>query len=419
MRGAGRLPSLGARSRGSARDGAKPTRRAVNPPFEFVLFGLTLLGIAVWHRHNLFIALGGLVAIALYQGLVLDQPVARELLHEWKLVLNLFGLLVGFAILARHFEDSGIPDRLPAWLPDDWRGGFVLLFLVALISTFLDNIAAAVLGGVVARRLYDGRVGVAYLAAIVAASNAGGAGSVIGDTTTTMMWLAGVPAAQVAEAFIGAAVSLAFIAYWASRAQQRLQPIRRDNAPVTHLDARELEVMGVLVASRVVLAAGIVGGAVAGNVLVDFPALGAWAAILAGRWFHPVPWGSARQSLPGALFLLALVLAASLMPVARLPEASWHSALGLGFISAVFDNIPLTALALSQGGYDWGVLAFAVGVGGSMIWFGSSAGVALATHFPAAQNTLRWLREAWFVPVGFVLGFAALLALTGWHPLRL
>jgi len=58
------------------------------------------------------------------------------------------------------------------------------------------------------------------------------------------------------------------------------------------------------------------------------------------------------------------------MPVEALPAASTWVALGLGFVSAVFDNIPLTALALQQGGYDWGFLAYAVGFGGSMIWFG-------------------------------------------------
>jgi Na+/H+ antiporter NhaD/arsenite permease-like protein len=62
------------------------------------------------------------------------------------------------------------------------------------------------------------------------------------------------------------------------------------------------------------------------------------------------------------------------------------SALALGFISAVFDNIPLTALALRQGGYDWGVLAYAVGFGGSMLWFGSSAGVALSNMYPEAKS---------------------------------
>ena len=54
-------------------------------------------------------------------------------------------------------------------------------------------------------------------------------------------------------------------------------------------------------------------------------------------------------------------------------------------MSAVFDNIPLTALALKQGGYDWGFLAYAVGFGGSMIWFGSSAGVALSNMYPGGQ----------------------------------
>ena len=92
-------------------------------------------------------------------------------------------------------------------------------------------------------------------------------------------------------------------------------------------------------------------------------------------------------NLQGHVFLLALVTCASLMPVEELPAASWQTALGLGFLSAVFDNIPLTALALKQGGYDWGFLAYAVGFGGSMIWFGSSAGVALATMYPEANRS--------------------------------
>ena len=66
-----------------------------------------------------------------------------------------------------------------------------------------------------------------------------------------------------------------------------------------------------------------------------------------------------------------------------------HRRFGLGFVSAVFDNIPLTALALRQGGYDWGMLAYAVGFGGSMIWFGSSAGVALSNIFPRRARSAR------------------------------
>ena len=102
--------------------------------------------------------------------------------------------------------------------------------------------------------------------------------------------------------------------------------------------------------------------------------------------------------------------------IETLPSASWQTALGLGFVSAVFDNIPLTALALKQGGYDWGYLAYAVGFGGSMIWFGSSAGVALANQDPEAKSVGLWLRHGWHVALAYVVGFFIMLAILGWHP---
>jgi hypothetical protein len=105
-----------------------------------------------------------------------------------------------------------------------------------------------------------------------------------------------------------------------------------------------------------------------------------------------------------------------MMPVERLPNPSPETTLGLGFVSAVFDNIPLTALALKQGGYDWGPVAYAVGFGGSMIWFGSSAGVAISSIFPEAKSVAAWVKGGWFVAVAYLVGFAAMLLVTGWHP---
>ena len=112
--------------------------------------------------------------------------------HEWVVLANLFLLLMGFAILSRHFEKSRIPDEMPAFLPDGWQGGLALLAIVFVLSSFLDNIAAALIGGTMARHVFRGKVHIGYLAAIVAASNAGGSGSVVGDTTTTMMWIDGI-----------------------------------------------------------------------------------------------------------------------------------------------------------------------------------------------------------------------------------
>ncbi len=126
----------------------------------------------------------------------------------------------------------------------------------------------------------------------------------------------------------------------------------------------------------------ILAGAIISNILYDMPALGVWIAIVIGAFIRPVPWKEVPGAIKGTIFLLCLVFCASMMPVEELPDASWITAFALGFLSAVFDNIPLTKLCLDQGHYDWGMLAIQCGFGGSMIWFGSSAGVAITNKFP-------------------------------------
>ena len=123
-------------------------------------------------------------------------------------------------------------------LPDDWKGGVVLLVLVFVLSSFLDNIAAALIGGTVARHVFQGKVHIGYLAAIVAASNAGGSGSVVGDTTTTMMWIDGVSPLSVVEAYVAAIVAMLIFAVPAAMQQQRYSPIVKDAPTGLQIDWR-------------------------------------------------------------------------------------------------------------------------------------------------------------------------------------
>src|ERR1041384_1082812 len=260
---------------------------ALGVPFEFVLFGATLAGVAVFHRHTLQVALAGLSAIVLYKlaftgfktggGL---PGLGVHLLDEWVILTNLLGLLLGFALLSRHFEEGKVPALLPRWLPDDWKGGFVLLVMIFVLSSFLDNIAAALIGGTVARTVFRHKVQIGYLAAIVAASNAGGSGSVIGDTTTTMMWIDGVDPLDVLEAFIAAGAAMVIFGIPASLQPQRYSPIVRDAASTARVDW-----------ARVAIVAFILVVAIVVNVTVNvrfaeysdrFPFLGAavWVAIL-------------------------------------------------------------------------------------------------------------------------------------------
>ena len=324
--------------------------------------------------------------------------------------------MLGFALLSKHFEDSKVPAVLPKYLPGEWKGAFVLLVMVFVLSSFLDNIAAALIGGAMAHTVFRGKVHIGYLAAIVAASNAGGSGSVVGDTTTTMMWIDGVSPLAVLTAYVAAAAALIVFAFPAALQQHKHSPLIPYVPGAATVDWVRVGIVAFILVTAICVNVYI---NIAHNAIADsFPFIGVAVAlaILVTAPLRKPDWSLLPAATKGTIFLLALVTCASMMPVERLPAASWQTAMGLGFISAVFDNIPLTALALKQGGYDWGMLAYTVGFGGSMIWFGSSAGVALSNMYPEAKNVGRWLYHGWHVTVAYVVGFLVMLAVVGWHP---
>src|SRR5262245_41981021 len=209
---------------------------------------------------------------------------------------------------------------MPALLPDDWKGGAVLLAIVFVLSSFLDNIAAAIIGGTVARHVFRGKVHIGYLAAIVAASNAGGSGSVVGDTTTTMMWIDGVSPLSVVEAYVAAGVAIIIFGIPAALQQHRHSPIMKDARRGISIDW-----------TRVLIVALILIAAIVANVIanVKFPALldllpviglAVWLVILVTAPLRRPDWEVMPETLKGTIFLLALVTCASMMPVEELPR---------------------------------------------------------------------------------------------------
>ena len=273
-------------------------------PVEYLLFGLMLVGLAVLHQHARTVALVGLVVILAYEGLVSGIPtgygaaaLGRHIEHEWVTFANLFLLLVGFEVLSSQFEQSNLPDHLPNLLPDNWTGGLVLLAIVFVMSAFLDNIAAAVLGGVMARHVYSAKVSIGFLAAIVASANAGGAGSVIGDTTTTLMWLHGVSPVTVLPAYLAAVPAFVIFGLAGAWQQHRFQPILAHDLPDCPLQWRRIFIVAFILTAAVAanVAANLSGE---GDESAPWLGLALWAAmrwVSAGRWFGsalPLAWRS-------------------------------------------------------------------------------------------------------------------------------
>jgi hypothetical protein len=229
-----------------------------------------------------------------------------HLQREWVTVVNLGGLLLGFALLSVHFEQSRIPKVLPRFLPAGWKGPLVMLAMVFVMSSFLDNIAAA-----------------SWC-----------------DTTATMMWIDGVAPSAVFHAYAAAVTALGISGVAAAIQQQKHAPMTRVNRDAVAVDW-----------VRVIIVVFILATALVVNVTVNvrfpelsdslpFLAMGVWTAILLASFVRPPDWHTFRAPVKGTIFLLALVLSASMMPVEKLPAPSWETTFGLGFVSAAFDNIP-------------------------------------------------------------------------------
>ncbi len=390
-------------------------------PFEFFIFFATLIGIALLHKFSLQMSIAGLLGVLIFkmkgnsdyslinhifgETSLIQQLKSSTTEGEWPILLNLFGLLLGFPVLAKIFEQSGVPDRIPTILPKNWLGPLLLLFIIYMLSIFLDNIAGALLGGIIALTVYKERIHISFLVAIVAASNAGGAGSVIGDTTTTMMWIEGVSAFSLFKAFIGSFIAFLIFGIYAAKIQFKYSGISSINSSFSEFRWLNL-----------IIVAGIVICTILTNVFLDFPALGVWIVLLFALLLIKVPLSESGHAIPNTIFLLCLVVIASMMPVNQLPNPSVFTTFGLGFVSSIFDNIPLTKLALSQGGYDWPLLAFAVGFGGSITWFGSSAGVAMANLFPQLKSIKDWILNGWIIIIAYMVAFLLMFLITGWNP---
>ena len=84
------------------------------------------------------------------------------------------------------------------------------------------------------------------------------------------------------------------------------------------------------------IAAALTGGAMAHQLFRAKVHIGYLAAIVISIGMRRPDWEVLPRALRSSIFLLSLVLMASMMPVERLPNPSPRTALGLGFVSAMF-----------------------------------------------------------------------------------
>ncbi|WP_439374773.1 sodium:proton antiporter NhaD [Bradyrhizobium sp. DASA03120] len=285
-----------------------------------------------------------------------------------------------------------------------WLIGFVTFFL----SAILDNLTTAIVMISLIQKLIARRHDrLLFASLIVIAANAGGAWTVIGDVTTTMLWIGGqitplkIMGAVFLPSLLNLLVPLAFISL--SLRGKSIAPPPKDDGLLS-VDRFERNLMFYLGLSTLIA----VPVFKAVTHLAPFMGIlfGLGVLWLVGEIVHrhkdehvrqPLTLAHAltRIDMSSVVFFLGILLAVACLEHAGLLSllARWlDSALGrqdvivivLGLLSAVIDNVPL--VAATMGMYDlahypadsfiWEFIAYCAGTGGSILIIGSAAGVA-------------------------------------------
>jgi Na+/H+ antiporter NhaD/arsenite permease-like protein len=309
----------------------------------------------------------------------------------------------------------------------------IITFIVFWLSAILNNLTVTIVGIQIARKFFKGQNLLLTAVGIVIASNSGGAFSPIGDITTLMLWLANKFTAMevIIKAFIPSIimhiVSILLICKGITKESED-----EENEIITKLDSSEIIIIVLALISFIL------------PVIVNLFHLPPYLGLLIGLGIVWIVKDFLKQVTPcqthldadidkmlrntdiaSLVFFTGILLAvAGLYSLGVLEQVSKYlfgqtpsaeriilGATGLGLLSAIVDNVPLTAIAIKMLSTTdsslWSLLAFTVGNGGSLLVIGSASGIVAMGMLP--ELTFARYAKIALVP-GLIAYFVAILA---------
>jgi Na+/H+ antiporter NhaD/arsenite permease-like protein len=257
---------------------------------------------------------------------------------------------------------------------------------------------------------------------IVVAANAGGAWSPFGDITTLMAWMAGkAPFIDFFYLFPASVLGWGLTAWLLSLYVPNDMP---------HFDTTTEKKVTIATGGKVVIALGIttIACAVLSQQVLNIPPM--WGMVFGLSLLKLYSYRLKRKqgqelatfkaigkiehdtllfffgilSAVGALHFLgylglAVKLYDSLGPTAV--------NIGIGFLSAIVDNVPVMSAVLKanpdMGMDQWLLVTLTAGIGGSLISFGSAAGVGVMGKLRGIYTFGSHMKYAWTVLVGYIV----------------
>jgi Na+/H+ antiporter NhaD/arsenite permease-like protein len=288
---------------------------------------------------------------------------------------------------------------------------WIFSILAFILSAIIDNLTATiVLITILQKVIQDRNTRLWFAGLIIVAANAGGAWSPIGDVTTTMLWIGNKVSTPelIKYLFIPSVVcmvvpTLIASRYKAFRGTIDIKDVRETKK--SPFGSRMLylglgSILFVPFFKQITHLPPYVG------MMLSLAVVAAFAELYSSAKFSlsnidetaddqaihsPIHAALTKIELPSILFFLGILMAVGALEslgllfnfAGDLTQAISNMDIVVslfGTISAVIDNVPLVAASMgmfSQGPDDpiWHAIAFAAGTGGSMLVFGSAAGV--------------------------------------------
>lgn len=330
-----------------------------------------------------------------------------------------------FELIRVQLQRRGLPDR---------QQYFVICFMTFFLSAMLDNLTTTLVMLTIVSRFFYGRNRLIVSAAIVPMANAGGAWSPVGDVTTIMIWVAGMFTASqiVTQAFLPALAHATVVTFLLLRhITNDPIPDSTEDLPLVFTRQDKFLMGATLSCFALPLAMSQLGLHAYMGLL-----LGLGIVWLLNQLLNPQKTGEGEdltvmeQDIEdlirkidhrSLMFFAGILLSVKALGALGALEKISTLLLGddpgegrlmgsnfaLGLLSAVVDNVPLTALAIDVIHVDdpwmWSLLALCVGTGGSALIIGSVAGVVAMGRVTGLTSSV-YMR---LVTVPVLLGYVA------------
>ena len=260
---------------------------------------------------------------------------------------------------------------------------------------------------------------------IVVGANAGGAWSPFGDITTLMAWTAGKgDFIDFLALFPASFLGWLFTAWLLSIFVPKGEP---------HFDVLTTPKTELKKGGKVIIFLGFltIFIAVVGHIVMHYPAM--WGMMFGlsllqlYSYYHKkrhkehfnVFVNMERVENDTLLFFFGILAAVGalsfvgwLIYVTKLYEiiGATFSNVGVGFISSIIDNVPVMAAILKANpnmpDSEWMLVTMTAGIGGSLISFGSAAGVGVMGRMKGIYTFGSHLKYAWTILAGYILSIA-------------